>query len=76
MLPRECEAFGTVAARGEGLQVANGEPTARRITGRELPPPELDSDEAVVGYVLKHRGSLGYVSGSAKLERAKVVQVL
>jgi ABC-type phosphate transport system substrate-binding protein len=47
----------------------------RIFSGRELPPPELDSDEAVVGYVLKHRGALGYVSGSAKLERAKVVQV-
>jgi len=47
----------------------------RIFSGRELPPPELDSDDAVVGYVLKHRGALGYVSGSAKLERAKVVQV-
>lgn len=47
----------------------------RIFSGRELPPPELDSDEAVVGYVLKHRGALGYVSGSAKLERAKVVPV-
>ena len=47
----------------------------RIFSGRELPPPELDSDEAVVGYVLKHRGALGYVSGSAKLEQAKVVQI-
>jgi ABC-type phosphate transport system substrate-binding protein len=47
----------------------------RIFSGRELPPPELDSDEAVVGYVLKHRGAVGYVSGAAKLDRAKVVQV-
>jgi hypothetical protein len=40
-----------------------------------LPPPELDSDEAVVRYVLKHRGAIGYVSASAKLERAKTVSV-
>jgi ABC-type phosphate transport system substrate-binding protein len=47
----------------------------RIFSGRDLPPPELDSDDAVVSYVLKHRGAVGYVSGSAKLERAKVVAV-
>ncbi len=47
----------------------------RIFSGRELPPPELDSDEAVVSYVMKHRGAVGYVSGAAKLERAKPVQV-
>jgi ABC-type phosphate transport system substrate-binding protein len=47
----------------------------RIFSGRELPPPEVDSDEAVVSYVLKHRGAVGYVSGAAKLDRAKAVQV-
>lgn len=47
----------------------------RIFSGRELPPPELDGDDAVVSYVLKHRGAVGYVSGAAKLERAKVVVV-
>jgi ABC-type phosphate transport system substrate-binding protein len=47
----------------------------RIFSGRDLPPPELDSDDKVVSYVLKHRGALGYVSGTAKLERAKVVAV-
>src|SRR6478735_9189618 len=47
----------------------------RIFSGRELPPPELDGDDAVVGYVLKHRGAIGYVSGSAKIGRAKVVSV-
>ena len=47
----------------------------RIFSGRELPPPELDSDDAVVAYVLKHRGAVGYVSGAAKLERAKPVPV-
>ena len=47
----------------------------RIFSGRELPPPELDSDEAVVSFVLKHRGAIGYVSGTAKLERAKAVVV-
>ena len=47
----------------------------RIFSGRDLPPPELESDDAVVGYVLKHRGAIGYVSGSAKLGRAKAVSV-
>jgi hypothetical protein len=47
----------------------------RIFSGRELPPPELESDEAVVNYVMKHRGAVGYVSGAAKLDRAKPVQL-
>jgi ABC-type phosphate transport system substrate-binding protein len=43
------------------------------FTGRDVPPPELDSDEDVVKYVLKYPGGLGYVSGSANLNGAKVV---
>jgi ABC-type phosphate transport system substrate-binding protein len=45
------------------------------FSGRGTPPPELDSDEAIVSYVLKHPGSIGYVSGSAELKGAKVVDV-
>jgi len=47
----------------------------RIFSGRDLPPPELESDEAVVGYVLKHRGAIGYVSGAAKIDRTKAVSV-
>jgi ABC-type phosphate transport system substrate-binding protein len=45
------------------------------FSGRGVPPPELDSDEAIVSYVLKNRGAIGYVSGNAELGKAKVVQV-
>jgi len=47
----------------------------RIFSGRDLPPPELESDDAVVGYVLKHRGAIGYVSASAKLGRTRAVSV-
>lgn len=47
----------------------------RIFSGRELPPPEVDSDESVLSYVTKHRGGVGYVSGSAKLDGVKAVQV-
>jgi hypothetical protein len=47
----------------------------RIFSGRELPPPELDGDDAVVTYVANHRGAIGYVSGNAKLEKTKLVPV-
>ena len=47
----------------------------RIFSGRDLPPPEFEGDEAVVSYVLKHRGAIGYVSGGAKLDRTKAVSV-
>ena len=45
------------------------------FSGRGVPPPELDSDEAIVSYVLRHRGAIGYVSASANLNGAKIVVV-
>jgi ABC-type phosphate transport system substrate-binding protein len=47
----------------------------RIFSGGDVPPPELDKDEDVVKYVLKHPGAIGYVSGGAKLEGAKVLIV-
>lgn len=39
----------------------------RIFSGRDVPPPELDSDEAMLGFVSKYAGAIGYVSGAAKL---------
>lgn len=47
----------------------------RIFSGRDLPPPELDSNDAVIGFVLEHRGAIGYVSNGAKLGRAKGVSL-
>jgi ABC-type phosphate transport system substrate-binding protein len=45
----------------------------RIFSGRGVPPPELDSDQKVVAYVLEHEGAVGYVSGTANLQGAKTV---
>jgi ABC-type phosphate transport system substrate-binding protein len=45
------------------------------FSGRELPPPEMRSDEDVVSYVLRRPGSIGYVSIGANLHGAKVLEV-
>jgi ABC-type phosphate transport system substrate-binding protein len=45
------------------------------FSGRGVPPPEFESDEKVVAYVLKHEGAVGYVSGTAKLGAAKPISV-
>jgi ABC-type phosphate transport system substrate-binding protein len=45
------------------------------FSGRDVPPPELDSDWQVVRFVLKHPGAIGYISPGASLEGAKVLTV-
>ena len=47
----------------------------RIFSGRDVPPPEFDSDDKVIEYVLRHEGAVGYVSGSANLRGARVVTV-
>jgi ABC-type phosphate transport system substrate-binding protein len=47
----------------------------RIFAGRGVPPPELDTDEAVLRYVASRRGAVGYVSGQATTAAVKVVAV-
>jgi ABC-type phosphate transport system substrate-binding protein len=48
----------------------------RIFSGRDVPPPELDSDESVLHYVAKHAGAIGYVSATAQLGTGvKVISV-
>jgi hypothetical protein len=47
----------------------------RIFTGRGVPPPELDSDGAVIRYVGAHRGAVGYVSRNADVAGLRVVPV-
>src|SRR5688500_9394835 len=45
------------------------------FSGRNIPPAELESDAAVVAYVLKYPGAIGYVSGEANVDGVKVITV-
>lgn len=47
----------------------------RIFSGRGVPPPELDSDEAVVRYVESHAGAVGYISGSAPSGKTRVIAI-
>jgi len=47
----------------------------RIFSGRDVPPPELETDDDVVRYVLKYPGAIGYVSPRASLNGAKFVAV-
>ena len=47
----------------------------RIFSGRGVPPPELDSDQAVIEYVASHRGGVGYVSEAARLDAVKVLNL-
>jgi ABC-type phosphate transport system substrate-binding protein len=45
------------------------------FAGRDVPPPELDSDGEVLKYVLKHEGAIGYVSGGANVKGVRILTV-
>lgn len=47
----------------------------RIFSGRDVPPPELDSEDGVVAYVAKYPGAIGYVSGSTKLAGVKELAI-
>ena len=47
----------------------------RIFAGRGLPPPELESDEAVLRYVRSRPGAVGYVSERADVASVKVLSV-
>jgi ABC-type phosphate transport system substrate-binding protein len=47
----------------------------RIFAGRGIPPPELESDAAIVRYVIANRNAVGYVSSAAELGSAQVVSV-
>lgn len=46
------------------------------FSGRGVPPPELDSDGAVVKYVVGHRGAVGYVASSTDTAKVRVLHIL
>ncbi|MEP6653131.1 MAG: hypothetical protein ABJA82_07215 [Myxococcales bacterium] len=43
------------------------------FSGRDVPPPELNSEEEVIAYVLRSPGAIGYVSGGINLQGTKVL---
>jgi hypothetical protein len=45
------------------------------FSGRDVPPPELDTDAEVVSYVKRYAGAIGYVSAGAALDGTKVVTI-
>ncbi len=47
----------------------------RLFSGRDIPPPELESDAAVARYVAKHEGAIGYVAAGSEHPDVKIVIV-
>jgi len=45
------------------------------FSGRGVPPPELDSEAAVITYVMRNRGAIGYLPASADPGGAALVTV-
>lgn len=45
------------------------------FSGRGVPPPEVSDDAAVLDYVKKNPGAIGYVSANAGTEGVKVISI-
>lgn len=45
------------------------------ISGRRVPPPEMSDDDAVILFVQKNAGGIGYVSRQASLAGVKVISI-
>ena len=45
------------------------------FSGKDVPPPEVDSVSDVIAYVLANRGAVGYVPADADPGGAKVIEV-
>jgi len=45
------------------------------FSGKGVPPPEVDSDAAMIAYVLHHHGAMGYLPRSADPRGAVVVRL-
>lgn len=43
------------------------------FSGRGVPPPQVDSETAVVEYVLAHPGAIGYVTDATDIRGAKII---
>lgn len=60
---------------GRSVQAVRAYWQQRIFSGRDVPPPELASDQEVIAYVLRYPGAVGYVSAGGDLKGAKVVRV-
>jgi ABC-type phosphate transport system substrate-binding protein len=45
------------------------------FTGKAVPPPELESEEEVIRYVLANKGAIGYLAAGANPRGAKIVRL-
>ena len=45
------------------------------FSGRDVPPPEFETDEQVIRFVINHDGAVGYVSGGAAADGTRILTV-
>jgi len=66
------EAF-SLAIHGRSVDRINNYWQRKIFAGRDVPPPQLDSDAAVIAFVRSERGAVGYVGPGADTTGVKVV---
>lgn len=68
------EAFSEVV-HGRSVAAVKSYWQKQIFSGRGVPPPELANDAAVLDFVGKNRGAIGYVSEGADTSGVKVVEL-
>lgn len=47
----------------------------RVFSGRDIPPPEFETEDAVIEYVKQHPGAIGYVSSDTEIADVRVLHI-
>lgn len=63
------------AIHGKSVSAVKAYWQQRVFSGRDVPPPEKDSDASVIAFVRNNPGAIGYVSENADLSGVKVIDV-
>ena len=65
----------TRAILNRSVEAVKGYWQQRIFSGRDVPPPELESEAEVVRYVATHDGAIGYVAGATPRGGCRAVGV-
>ena len=63
------------AVHGRGPTAIQSQWRQRLFSGRDVPPPQRDSDAAVIDFVRRTPGAIGYVSASADTGGVRVINL-
>jgi ABC-type phosphate transport system substrate-binding protein len=76
-LPSSADVRGIFSKKihGKSVSAVKAYWQQRVFSGRDVPPPEKESDASIVAFVRNNPGAIGYVSENADVRGVKVISV-